>query len=148
MISRSGKYWSTGITVRWSSHTGSTPTGPTSGWYATVEYFDDGFCNDDTDAGNISTQGAISTRYGVSDGSERSGLSAAVDTLIADAARLGIEFRPPFGETPSLCMVGDGEHDDVDYPAGWRALINSEADRIGWHSPYRDATTTPTNQEH
>lgn len=93
------------------------------------------------DPGRVSTQGVLRTRYGVQDGNHRSGLAAAIDTLIADAHKLGITFKAPCSDTPNLYMHGDGEHSDTEYPDGWRDLINAEADRIGWNSPYRPLHT-------
>jgi len=54
--------------------------------------------------------------------------------------RLGITFEAPPQSQPSLYMHGDGEYADAEYPDGWRELINAEADRIGWTSPYRPET--------
>lgn len=144
MISNSGRYWATGITVQWHAHSGSRQVDgqrvPHSGWSATVEYFDDGFVSDNTDAGSISTQGKIATRYAVRDGEHTSGLTAAIDTVLADAERLGIEFRDE-ADGPYLYMHGDGEWKDVDYPDGWRAVLAAESARLGWNSIYTTEAT-------
>lgn len=125
MISKSGRYWSTGITV----------TEYTGRWTASLDYCDDGLANDDADAGLVSTQGSPSTRYGVRDGDKRSGLSAAMDALIADAKKLGIEFIATSAtEAPFLYYKGDGEYEDFPPPDGWRALLAAEAERVGFMS--------------
>ena len=128
-------YWTTGISLLWSARANTRNGVQSSGWSARLEFFDGGFCSDDTDAGSISTEGVLRTRYGVSDGSTKSGLSAAIDTLIADARRLGIQLGSP-ASGPSLYYEGDGEDRDYPPPTGWRDTLIAEAARIGWHSPY------------
>lgn len=139
IIKSSTGYWSTGITVQWHEHAGSrTVDGQRqsySGWGAGVEYFDDGFCDDNPDEGQVSTQGRIATRYRVPDGDQVSGLSAAIDAVLADAQRLGITFRDDTGG-PSLYYAGDGEHDDKPAPEGWEVLLATESARIGWNPIY------------
>jgi hypothetical protein len=125
MISTSGRYWSTGITV----------TEYIGRWTASLDYCDDGFADDDPDAELISTQGSLSTRYGVRDGDTRSGLTAAVDALVADAKKLGIEFIATSGtDAPFLYYKGDGEWEDFPPPNGWRETLAAEAARIGFAS--------------
>jgi hypothetical protein len=75
MISKSGRYWSTGITVVKSN----------SRWTASLDYCDDGFADDDPDAGLISTEGKLHTRYGVRDGDTRD--PARVAALVVAAAQ-------------------------------------------------------------
>jgi hypothetical protein len=122
-------YWSVGITVQWRERSGSNNGQPHGGWGASLEFLDDGFCNDDADTGRVSTQGTLNTRYFVADGERASGLSAAVDALIADAQRLGIEFT-----NRSLYYKGDGEDPEFPPPDGWEAQLVAEAARIGWSS--------------
>lgn len=125
MISKSGRYWSTGITVAQTN----------SRWTASLEYCDDGFGDDDPDAGLVSTEGKLHTRYGVRDGDTRSGLTAAVDALVADAKRLGIDFIATSGtDAPFLYYKGDGEYEDFPPPDGWRETLAAEAQRIGFVS--------------
>jgi hypothetical protein len=123
MISKTGIYWSTGITVHQNTDT--------HGWAASLDYLDDGFVNDDPDAGRVSTEGTLRTRYFVRGTGTTSGLSAAIDALVADAARLGIVFREP-----SLYYRGDGESEDFPAPEGWRETLAREAARIGWRTIY------------
>lgn len=131
MISKgSAGYWSTGITLR------RTETSRGPGWDGHVEYFDDGFVGDDNaDTGAVSTQGKLHTRYSVRDGDTVTGLRAVIDTLIADATRLSIEFGGPSGD-PKLYYAGDGEYDAFPPPKGWQGMLAAEAERIGWASPY------------
>jgi hypothetical protein len=126
MISKSGRYWSTGITVHWSADWG---------WAASLDYLDDGFANDNPDSGDVSTEGTLHTRYCVRDGYNVSGLTATVDALVADAKRLGIEFQTELGG-PHLFYKGDGESGDFPPPAGWREILSTEAARLGWEPIY------------
>lgn len=134
------RYWSTGITVRWAHYAGHRPDNtPFSGWGASLSFFDDGFADDDTDQRAVSTQGTLTTRYFVADGATVSGLSVAIDTVLADAARLGITFRlDEVSGGPQLYYDGDGESEGYPPPDGWRVLLAAEAARIGWHAPDAD----------
>lgn len=118
-------YWSTGITVRYAYSGGGH-----YGWGASLQFLDDGFADDDADAGQVSTQGTLTTRYYVTDGEHVSGLSAAVDAMIADAERLGIKFSDVCG--PYLHYEDDSS--EFPPPDGWQALLDAEAARIGWKS--------------
>jgi hypothetical protein len=123
MISNTGMYWSTGITVH--------QRADTHGWAASLDFLDDGFVNDDPDEGRVSTEGTLRTRYFVRGTGTTSGLSAAIDALVTDAAQLGIAFRDP-----SLYYKGDGELEDYPAPDGWRETLAREAERIGWRTIY------------
>lgn len=125
MISTDSGYWSTGITV---SHNNGK-------WSASVNFLDDGFANDDPDAGAISTEGALHTRYFVTDGENIDGLTAAIDTVKADAERLGITWRRDV-MSPGVYMRGDAEDPDWPAPAGWRELVNAQSERLGWTPIY------------
>lgn len=140
MITKSNtRHWATGISLRWTEHAGSHGVDGQrvsySGWAAKLEFYDDGFCDDDPDKREVSTQGTLVTRYAVRDGEQVSGLSLAIDTLLADAERFGIELRGP-GRTPNLYYEGDGE--DVNYPPppGWHVLLAAESARLGWDCIY------------
>jgi hypothetical protein len=136
-------YISTGITVSYREIAGRKDGKHCPGWGASLDFQDAGLAgDDDADTGAVSTEGTLYTRYAVVDGDTRTGLSAAVDALIADAARLGIEFRNAGGPTPYLYYKGDGEWEDYPPPEGWREILAAEAERIGWTSPYRIASTT------
>lgn len=127
MITTSGRYWTTGITVAHHAHTDS--------WGASLYYCDDGFADDGPEQGLVSTQGTLTTRYAVNASSTRSGLAIAVETLLADAKRLGIEFIACGNDTaPFLYYRGDGEHEDYPPPDGWRETLAAEAARIGFRS--------------
>lgn len=135
MISKSGRYWSTGITVTYSEFATRIDDVPYPGWAASLDYCDDGFADDDPEAGLVSTQGQLHTRYPVRDAKTRSGLSVAVDALVADAKRLGVEFITTSGtDAPFLFYRGDGESEDYPAPDGWRKTLASEAARIGFVS--------------
>lgn len=124
---RDGRYWATGITVRADGQ---------GRWGGRVDFFDDGFADDDPDAGRIATQGMLETRYMVRDGDNTAALRAVVDTLIADAGRIGVEFRGTTDPAPQLYYDGDGEDDRCPPPAGWQRLLADEAARVGWVCPY------------
>jgi hypothetical protein len=123
MISNDTGYWATGITVK--HHNGK--------WTASVTFHDNGFANDDPDAGRISTEGTLHTRYYIADGEQVDGLTAAIDAVKADAERLGIIWR-----TPTVYMDQDGEGSDDS--AGWRSLVDSQAERLGWAPSYATLT--------
>ena len=127
-------YWSTGITVNY-GYSGSGAYG----WGAEVKYyFDAGLSSDDTDAGRVSTEGELRTRYYVRQGSEADALTVAIDVIKADAERLGITWQ----DNASVYYKGDGE--DVEYPApeGWRDLVDAHTRRLGWHAIYGSTVST------
>lgn len=131
-------YWATGITVEY-----YLSAGRGGGWSASLDFLDDGFANDQPGRGLVSTEGTLRTRYYVhaDDGpapDPDAGLSAALDVLIADAARLGITFRRFPDNAPMLYYRGDGEDPDHEPPDDWLALLTAEAKRLGW-STYRRA---------
>jgi len=130
VISSTGKYWSTGIVVSWRPER----PGHAEAWGASLDFCDDGFVNDDPDLRHISTEGRLYTRYAVEETEETSALALAIDVLIADAAKLGIEFRDPVIGCPMLYYRGDGEDSDCPPPPGYRELLAEQARRIGWAS--------------
>jgi hypothetical protein len=133
ILELSTTYWATGIILTWHPDGARDQAGnKVHGWSGEVGYYDDGFRDDDTDAGKLSTQGTLRTRYVVADGTEQTAVRAIVDTLIADAQRLGIEFRTDGDHQPRLYVPGDGEWADHPLPEGWRELLAAEAARIGW----------------
>lgn len=132
ILERSTHYWAVGITLTWHpasvrDHDGNR----VDGWSGEVDYYDDGFADDDPDTTKLSTQGTLRTRYIVADGKQQSAITAIVDTLITDAGRLGIKFRAD-GGLPWLYVPGDGEWEDKPVPDGWREMLAAEAERIGW----------------
>ncbi|MET7795619.1 hypothetical protein [Streptomyces decoyicus] len=127
-----GRYWSTGITVTYAPLAERINDEPYGGWHAELNYCDDGFANNDSDAGQVSTQGSLATRYPVRDSKVRSGLSIAIDTLLADAERLGVDFTSWGGNVPRIYYRGDGEDPNHPAPKGWRDTLKAEAERIGW----------------
>lgn len=124
-------YRATAITVRY-GYSGMDRYG----WAATVDFYDNGFCNDDTDAKSISTQGTLKTRYLVREGTgaDADGLAAAVDVVKQDADRLGIRFGG--ATSPTVYYEGDGEDEDYTPPDGWRGMVNAQAERLGWKPLY------------
>ncbi|MFE6939626.1 hypothetical protein [Streptomyces chartreusis] len=148
MISKTGRYWSTGITVTYSPLAERINDEPYNGWHAKLDYQDDGIANNDPDTGQIATEGTLYTRYPTRDAKIRSGLSIAPHTLIADAKRLGIEFRAVGRRTePWLFYRGDGEDADYPPPDGWREALAAEADRIGFR-PYATPTANGPCRHH
>jgi hypothetical protein len=111
-------YWSTGIMVRYYADGEQ--------WSISLEFKDNGFCD------KASTEGRLSLRYAVTD------LSAGIDTLKADAERLGITWIAQVPSCPTVYMDGDGEDEDRDYPENWRKVINDQARRLGWATCYRE----------
>ncbi|WP_030670745.1 hypothetical protein [Streptomyces rimosus] len=145
MISkRSGGYWSVGITVTWSPQARTTNGQAFPGWKASLEFFDDGHADDDVAEGQVSTQGHLETRYFVTDvnipstpyrpGTTVNGLTAAIDVLLTDAERLGIDLMTWSDDRPFLYYRGDGEDPNHAPPQGWRETLNAEAARMGWRS--------------
>ena len=120
-------YWATGITVNY-GYSGSGAYG----WGAEVKYFDAGFCSDDTDAGRVSTEGELRTRYYVRQGETADALTVAIDTIKADAERLGITWQ----DNASVYYKGDGEDSEDPAPEGWRDLVDSHTRRLGWQAIY------------
>jgi hypothetical protein len=122
MISRTGFYISTGITL---THRATSE----GSWASSLTFIDEGFCNDMVEYYAVSTEGTLSTRYYVSGAHGVTGLDCAVGVLIKDAHRLGIAFRDPF-----IYYRGDGEYPDFPPPPGWRKLLADHANKIGWRS--------------
>ncbi len=104
------------------------------GWATTVRFPDAGLCKDTTDAGRVSTEGELGSRYFVRDGDQMDGLTAAVDAVKADADRLGIKWY----DIATVYYEGDGEDPEWPPPAGWRALVNAQAVRLGWEPFYKE----------
>lgn len=123
MISKDGRYWATGITVRY----GYKGAGQ-FGWGASLNFYDDGFVSDSTGDQLISTEGELRTRYMVGDDDKFSGLSVAVNVLLSDAENLGIRFM----ESAAIYYHQDGEDADNPPPDGWRGALGAEAARLGW----------------
>lgn len=108
------KYWACGVVLKYSaSHWNASD----KCWAAALNFFDSGFCQDE------STEGSLTTRYFVR-------IETAIDTLIADAAKLGIKVDP------FLYAYGDGEDGNWPMPQGWEQILIDQARRIGWTSRY------------
>lgn len=134
MISTSGRYWSVGITVTWVPFAERINDEPFSGWHARLDFHDEGHCNNDPDSGMVSTGGRLFTRYPVRDGEVRTGLSAAIDTLIADAKKLDIDMTSSTTKRPWIFYEGDGENPEYPPPEGWSDMLAAEAKRVGFDS--------------
>jgi len=122
-------YWSAGITVRYAYAGGGR-----MGWCAELSYLDGGFCDDSPERGIVSTEGVLRTRYVIPASEAADVLTVAIDALKADAERLGITWRDP-----SVYYKYDGEDEDGPPPDGWRELLGSQADRLGWRRLYAAA---------
>lgn len=109
-------YWSTGIMLRWYADGNQ--------WSISLNFLDDGFCD------QSASEGTLKLRYLVDD------LEAGINTLKADAERLGIRMVGPGTMAPTVYIEGDGEIDDMDYPPDWRELVNAQATRLGWQPCY------------
>lgn len=101
-------YWYTGVKV---THYGGK-------WGASLDFWDDGFCED------ASTQGTLTTRYYLPTP------TAAIDTLLADASKLGLVPCNP-AEPLHIYVTGTL----TGWPADWRRVIGQEAARRGWDCP-------------
>lgn len=119
-------YWASGIVVKYREHSDD--------WSASVDFLDDGFCQDD------STEGRLHTRYFIG-GSEA--LTRAIDVVKADAERLGIRFGVLDGETGRIYAHQDGEDPEYPMPDGWRELLAWQSERIGWTPTYPAPAPTP-----
>jgi hypothetical protein len=104
------RYWSTGIMI--------APT--TGGWAVSLQFYDDGFAQDDA------TEGTMRVRYLVADAQ----LEHALRVLRADAERLGIRF----GVGPELRPTVYAEDDENETA---RRRANQLADALGWTPAYR-----------
>jgi hypothetical protein len=112
-------YWTTGIVLKYHERD----------WSLHLDFLDNGWCQD------ASTQGTLALRYRIS--TEK--LPAALDTLIADAKRLGITFRTEPDLTPTLYVPGDGENTDETYHPDWRRIVARQCHRLGWRDVYGGA---------
>lgn len=101
-----GKYWSTGIKI---AFTGNK-------WIAICQFYDDGFCEDD------STEGTIFLRYRVED------LAKGIRTLIDDVLKLGIVFY----SNPALYIMEEYRGDEMPLPSTWQDVIKPIAQEIGF----------------
>jgi hypothetical protein len=110
------KYWSIGIVLKWNEN---------HGWSATVDFMDDGFCD------SQSTEGNLHTRY-------FGPVEQAIDVVLADAQRLGIEFKSNIAGKPFLLYTGDGENKDWPAPPNWKSILREQARRIGFTSYLED----------
>lgn len=128
MITKDGKYWAAGVVLDWDDYRRR--------WYGKVEYYDDGFMNDDLDQGRISTEGVLGTRYGVGENHDPwRALEVVVDVLIKDAESLGIQFTSTRDDhRPFLYLRGDGDDPERTPPHGWREAFKKVADRHGWET--------------
>lgn len=133
ILHKSTSYWATGITLTWHPDISADYQGArTSSWSGKLDFFDDGWRGDDNpDEGRVATEGTLRTRYAVADGQQQTALAAVIDTLIADAQRLGIQLGTE-ADGPRLYVPGDGEWADHPFPDDWRNLLAAEAQRIGW----------------
>jgi hypothetical protein len=104
------RYWSTGITIG----------GERGCWSVWLEFLDDGWLD------LASTEGTLRVRYTLD---TREELERAIDTLIADAERLGIEWITTVG-CPTV-YAKDSED------PGHEQIANEQAERLGWSPAYR-----------
>jgi hypothetical protein len=121
-----GRYWSSGISLRYVGDR-RQPS-----WHGSLDFYDEGFASDSLEAGLLSTEGMLRTRYVVpTSGDHRDALTGITDTLQRDAETLGITWRDP-------CIFAEGNRDDPahPYPGNWKDLLHEQADRLGWEFPY------------
>jgi hypothetical protein len=58
-------------------------------------------------------------------------LAASIDLLIADAKRLGIEFK-----WPTFYVPQDGEGKGVPYHPEWKRIVAEQCKRLEWRNCY------------
>jgi hypothetical protein len=89
-------------------------------WWAFLHFQDAGFCQDNT------TEGTLTTRYAQD-------ITSAIDVIIADAQRLGIEWRCTHSK-PFLYVKDDGDSSEAKalLPNDWRDLLQEQATRVGF----------------
>jgi hypothetical protein len=114
-------YWATGLTLK---PLGNGPKG--FDWHLYVDFYDDGFCDEN------STEGTLRHRYVTTE------VVRAAEVLKVDAERLGIRFNEIAGAPPAVYVEGDGEWQDIDYPANWREVASAVAEALGFQSSYED----------
>lgn len=111
-----GTLWTTGITVKY-GYGGSDK----HGWTADINWYDDGFCSENT------VEGIIKTRYFVED------ISRAIDLVLEVLKKFSIPFtKERGGDEPFLFYKGDGEDENWPPPKGWEKLLKKEAEKRGW----------------
>ncbi|MBD3251238.1 hypothetical protein GF380_02080 [Candidatus Uhrbacteria bacterium] len=54
-----------------------------------------------------------------------------MDSVIASAERIDVTFR-----NPSVYYLSDGQSKDYPPPDGWKDMIHSECERLGWNDVY------------
>ena len=79
-------YYFVGINLRY-GYAGSNQ----NGWSAILDFTDAGFANDDVAGGIVSTEGTLTTRYSLRDSNGVSGAQVALESVLRDAAKLGIK---------------------------------------------------------
>jgi hypothetical protein len=116
---RGRRYWTTGVVIervldgKWSAH---------------LDYYDDGHAGD-----TFSTEGRLRLRYPV----ETEQIEQAVDVLVDDAVKLGIEAAP---QSRSLRDQGvptvRAEPEEGEGSSDARALANRLSRSLGWRIKY------------
>lgn len=124
------RYWSSGIIVTYRVN----PEG-TGGWHVTVNFYDDGWANDDRpQEGIVATGGKLYTAYVVKDADSLTCLTAAVDTVVRDARGIGVLFEPTAGVGPFIYY---GMATEFPPPDGWQVMLDNQAERLGWPPLYQ-----------
>ena len=113
------RYWSCGITLDYEGG---------DMWSASLDFYDDGWAEDSA------TQGVLKVRYFFT----LQKMSQELDALIADAKKLGIDFKVMKPMSPSLYVTGDGEHTERIYHPDWQRILAEQSARIGWVSAYAE----------
>lgn len=119
-----GRLWTTGIMLKWGYGGGSVGYG----WWAQIDILDDGFCDDG------SVRGQMTTSYASSD------IDFQLKTIIELARHMNVEFRELDGRKPSLYIKGDGEDENHPPPDGWKKTLKDAAEKIEFQSVYGDRT--------
>jgi hypothetical protein len=109
-------YWTTGIELEATYNGDGNPPK----WGAKLYFSDDGVLCDN------STNGTLQVRYYFDNP------ATPIKSLVADAKRMGIEFR-----YNTLYVPGDGEGEKAEYlPADWRVSLAKVAKECGMDWPY------------
>jgi hypothetical protein len=117
-----GKLFSTGIELKYGCGGHKAGGQEYYGWWAKVCFEDYGL----TEKGSV--YGFISNKYAEP-------IEDAIDTVKADAERMGIEFISISTRKASMLYYDhDGESKEFPPPDNWKQILKEQAERIGWET--------------
>lgn len=112
------KFFAPGITLKY-GYGGSD----FYGWWARADFQDNGHAQDNT------TSGCVHNNYAQD-------IKSALDVVIHDAEKLGIEFVSHLGtdNVPWLFYINDGDSTEYPPPKNWKEILTEQAKRLGWQT--------------